>query len=90
MLQNLLVAVPGQRGEQLRGLIRGRRAWQADEERAIARARQLVGRFRLAELESEYAWYLSGGQRRLLEVARALMARPELLLLTAAFLHCGR
>jgi ABC-type branched-subunit amino acid transport system ATPase component len=81
VLQNLLVAVPGQRGEQLRGLIRRKRAWQADEERAIARARELLGRFRLAGLESEYAGNLSGGQRRLLEVARALMARPKLLLL---------
>jgi ABC-type branched-subunit amino acid transport system ATPase component len=81
VLQNLLVAVPGQRGEQLRGLLRGRRAWQLEEERAIARGRDLLARFRLAGMESEYAGNLSGGQRRLLEVARALMASPKLLLL---------
>ena len=81
VLQNLLVARPGQRGEQLRGLIGGKRAWQAEEDRAVTRARELLARFRLAEMESEYAGNLSGGQRRLLELARALMASPQMLLL---------
>jgi ABC-type branched-subunit amino acid transport system ATPase component len=81
VLQNLLVARPGQQGEQLWGLIRGKRAWQAEEDSAIGSARELLTRFRLAEMEDEYAGNLSGGQRRLLEVARALMARPKLLLL---------
>ena len=81
VLQNLLVAQPHQQGERLWGLVRGKRAWSEEEERALARARELLARFRLAEMANEYAGDLSGGQRRLLELARALMAGPKMLLL---------
>lgn len=81
VLQNLLVARPGQEGERFWGMLRGKRAWLKEEEAAVAQARDLLARFRLTPLENEYAGNLSGGQRRLLEIARALMARPRLLLL---------
>jgi ABC-type branched-subunit amino acid transport system ATPase component len=81
VLQNLLVARPGQRGEQLAGVLRGRRSWAKEEDAAVERARALLQRFSLDVLRNEYAGNLSGGQRRLLEVARALMANPRLLLL---------
>ena len=81
VLQNLLVARPRQQGERLWSLVRGKRAWFDEEEQTVVRARELLARVRLAEMESEYAGNLSGGQRRLLEVARALMAEPKLLLL---------
>jgi ABC-type sugar transport system ATPase subunit len=45
------------------------------------RAEQLLGRFGLLHMRAEYAGTLSGGQRKLLEMARALMTHPTLVLL---------
>ena len=46
-----------------------------------ARALELLARFRLDGKAGDYGASLSGGQRKLLEFARALMTRPKLLLL---------
>jgi ABC-type branched-subunit amino acid transport system ATPase component len=81
VLENLLVACPGQRGESLATLVFGKRLWREQEERAVVRARTLLDRFGMTEKEDEYAGNLSGGQKRLLEIMRGLMAEPELLLL---------
>ena len=45
------------------------------------RAWEVLGRFGLTDIANSYAAALSGGQRRLVELMRALMARPKLLLL---------
>jgi neutral amino acid transport system ATP-binding protein len=79
-LENLLVG-QNMRGESLRGALLGKRYWNADQADAVDRGRDLLARFELAEKENEYAGSLSGGQKRLLEIARALMASPKLLLL---------
>jgi branched-chain amino acid transport system permease protein len=81
VLENLLSAVPANRGDSLRGAIAGRRYWQADEAAAIARARAILSRFGLEDVANNYAGDLSGGQRRLVEIMRALMAEPSMLLL---------
>ena len=41
----------------------------------------LLGRFNLQDMADQYAGSLSGGQRKLLELARALMVEPRLVLL---------
>ena len=80
-MENLLAAVPRHRGDTLRGALRGRRYWRGDEEAAIDRARALLDRFGLSGYADTYAGDLSGGQRRLTEIMRALMAEPAMLLL---------
>jgi branched-chain amino acid transport system ATP-binding protein len=81
VLENLLVAAPDNRGESLLGALLGKRYWIADERRLVAQARGLLKRFGMSAKESDYAGMLSGGQKRLVEIMRALMLRPRLLLL---------
>jgi branched-chain amino acid transport system ATP-binding protein len=81
VVENLLVAAPRQVGETWKGYVLGRRAWRRQEADAAERARAILRRFSLADKERDLAGSLSGGQKRLLEVMRALMAEPAMLLL---------
>ena len=81
VLENLMVAAPDNRGESLLGALLGKRYWMPDETRLVAQARGLLNRFGMTAKESDYAGTLSGGQKRLVEIMRALMLRPKLLLL---------
>ncbi|MEZ5248601.1 MAG: ATP-binding cassette domain-containing protein [Ilumatobacteraceae bacterium] len=70
----------GQKGEKWwNGLIPG--TWKQQEAEIEARADQLLQRFKLDHMRDEYAGALSGGQRKLLEMARALMTDPTLVML---------
>ena len=81
VLENLLVAAPAHPGDSFLGALRGKPYWWADELRLVERARELLARFRMSAAESEYAGNLSGGQKRLVEIMRALMLMPRVLLL---------
>jgi branched-chain amino acid transport system ATP-binding protein len=81
VMENLLSGVPGNRGDSYRGAVLGRRYWRADEAAAAARAQAMLERFGLEKFANDYAGDLSGGQRRLVEIMRALMAGPRMLLL---------
>jgi branched-chain amino acid transport system permease protein len=81
VMENLLSAVPANRGDSLRGAMAGKRYWRRDEAAAIARAQAILRRFGLDGVANSYAGDLSGGQRRLVEIMRALMTEPSMLLL---------
>ncbi len=81
VMENLVFAAPSQIGESPLMSLFGRRRW-ADQERQLrSRAEALLEWVGLTRLREEPAGTLSGGQRRLLEIARAMMAEPKLLLL---------
>ncbi|MQA07427.1 MAG: ATP-binding cassette domain-containing protein [Pseudonocardiaceae bacterium] len=80
VLENLQLAATGQRGEGLfTALVRP--LWREQEAQNRQRADELLQRFRLEHLRDAHAGTLSGGQRKLLELARALMVRPTMLML---------
>jgi len=81
VIENLLAAVPNQRGDSLRGSLLGRRYWGDEERRCVLQAEAMLERFGLTAHADTYAGELSGGQRRLVEIMRALMAEPQVLLL---------
>ena len=81
VLDNVMLAAPDQPGERLTGAILRPRASRRRERAVRAEALELLELFDLARLADEYAGTLSGGQRKLLELARALMTHPLILLL---------
>ena len=81
VIDNMMLAAPDQPGERLYNLVVRPRSSRAREREVRERAEELLEVFQLTKLADEYAGVLSGGQRKLLEFARALMAEPKVLLL---------
>ncbi|MCU1454552.1 MAG: Branched-chain amino acid transport ATP-binding protein LivG [Acidimicrobiales bacterium] len=80
VLDNMKLAAPHQAGEHLLAALIPSR-WRTQEAEVEARARELLGQFKLDHMAGDYAGGLSGGQRKLLEMARALMSSPKLVML---------
>ncbi|MDX1469542.1 MAG: ABC transporter ATP-binding protein [Acidimicrobiia bacterium] len=79
VLENMLVGAQNQPGESFWVALTG--GWQSREKENIEKAMALLERFNLDKMADELAGSLSGGQRKLLEMARALMVDPELVML---------
>ena len=80
IIDNMRLGARDQRGESVwRGIIRP--IWASQEQDITQKAEDLLERFNLAHMRDELAGSLSGGQRKLLEMARALMVEPEMVML---------
>jgi neutral amino acid transport system ATP-binding protein len=80
VIENMKLGATDQRGEKWwNALVPS--LWRGQEADIEARADELLSRFSLGHMRDEYAGALSGGQRKLLEMARALMTRPRLVML---------
>jgi len=80
VLENLKLASRQQTGERFfTALVHP--LWRAREESIERLADEMLARFQLDRMRGEFAGTLSGGQRKLLELARALMAQPTMIML---------
>ncbi len=83
VLENLMLAPKGQIGETLwRSVVPGARGKVVEQEEELReRVWETLEFFEIDHLATENAGNLSGGQRKLLEMARAMMTDPDMLLL---------
>lgn len=81
VLDNLILAAREQVGVQLGGVLFCRRRWQEQEATLAEKAYQILELLEMTSLATNAAQELSGGQRKLLEIGRALMTDPVLILL---------
>ncbi|MEV4010351.1 ABC transporter ATP-binding protein [Nonomuraea angiospora] len=80
VMENMRLGAQQQKGESFfRALVPS--LWRGQEDEITVRAEELLERFKLAAKRDDFAGSLSGGQRKLLEMARALMVQPELVML---------
>lgn len=80
VLENMKLGAPNQKGEHFwKAFVP--KLWKGQESANEEKARGLLARFKLDAKEKDFAASLSGGQRKLLEMARALMSDPNLVML---------
>jgi len=80
VLDNMRLGATGQWGERFwAGLLPF--VWRGQEQEITRRAEELLTWFKLDSKRDDFAGSLSGGQRKLLEMARALMVQPQLVML---------
>ena len=80
VVENMRLGSTGQTGERLWASMLPF-TWRKQEQEITSRADSLLERFNLLAKREDFAGSLSGGQRKLLEMARALMSGPEMVML---------
>jgi branched-chain amino acid transport system ATP-binding protein len=81
LLENLLISAQDQPGEHWFSAMFARGSWRRRDAENADRARELLTRLNLIALADMPAGDLSGGQKKLLDLGRALMCRPRLIML---------
>ena len=81
VLENVMTAVQHQTGESIFSNLFRRRQINAEEKTARAKAMELLTFLSIDRLADEPAKVMSGGQRKLLELARILITEPRVILL---------
>jgi ABC-type branched-subunit amino acid transport system ATPase component len=80
VIENMRLGATGQAGESMwQAMLEP--LWRGQERANTERAEALLERFKLLEKRDDFAGSLSGGQRKLLEMARSLMVEPTLVML---------
>ncbi|MFK8023600.1 MAG: ABC transporter ATP-binding protein [Ilumatobacter sp.] len=80
VIENMKLGATGQRGESLMSSVFPF-LWRSQEKEIEARADELLIHFKMDHMRDQFAGTLSGGQRKLLEMARSLMVEPEMVML---------
>ena len=80
VLDNVRLGAANQTGERILSSL-FRFTWRDQEKQITARAHEMLTRFKLDAKAHDMAGSLSGGQRKLLEMARALMTDPKVVML---------
>ncbi|WP_256328579.1 ABC transporter ATP-binding protein [Nocardioides sp. YR527] len=80
VIENMRLGATGQKGERF-WAAPFKFLWGKQEDEVTKKADDLLARFLLDKKREDFAGSLSGGQRKLLEMARALMVDPEVVML---------
>jgi branched-chain amino acid transport system ATP-binding protein len=80
LMENMLLGARAQKGESVL-LSVFPWIWRSQEAAIRVKATSILTNFKLLEKQDDFAAALSGGQRKLLEMARALMVEPEMVML---------
>lgn len=81
VVENMLVGPLPKKSESLSAAVRGAKYWRKTERESLSQVWSMIDRFKLAHVANDPAGTLSGGQQRLVELGRALLMRPRVLVL---------